>query len=441
MSIQNEALSKPRALADVATSEDKLFHDGYVKGVAEFIETCATPMTIAIQGSWGTGKTSLIKLIEAKLRAEEESTEGNNADAETYSKDIIGVATVDVWQQFGANPHANLFEVVVGEIISSLSGTDLETVKWMSEFSSAASQIVGEAVATRVADMAGPQEGSQDKSFFGSLVDWLTDTGNSKKSDNAEEVSISAADLEAFRNSITTTLKQIAEEAGKSENSRFVVFIDGLDLIGPEPAVDLMEKIKTALDCPRCVFVLSVDEKTVFDGARKKLGEKIDESQQKLYFDRLVQVPFHIPSSAYNFDKYVRDLLEDKQELAGEFSAVIDILLENPTLRCIKRCLNTMYLYQSVFGGAENVQDEDLSMLLAAVILQVESPRGFDVLATCVEDDEEHIAENLQAALEPLNLSDGVNWAMLPALWQSGEGNKVDAAKRSAFLSWVRKLR
>ena len=65
MTNENEAQQAAPALADVATSEDKLFHDGYVKGISKFIKECATPMTIAIQGDWGTGKTSLINLIDA----------------------------------------------------------------------------------------------------------------------------------------------------------------------------------------------------------------------------------------------------------------------------------------------------------------------------------------------------------------------------------------
>ena len=34
--------------------------ESYVNGLIKFIELSATPITIAIQGEWGSGKTSLI---------------------------------------------------------------------------------------------------------------------------------------------------------------------------------------------------------------------------------------------------------------------------------------------------------------------------------------------------------------------------------------------
>ena len=50
MADTNEALPTVQALADVAANENKLFREGFVEGVSEFIKECPTPMTIAIQG-------------------------------------------------------------------------------------------------------------------------------------------------------------------------------------------------------------------------------------------------------------------------------------------------------------------------------------------------------------------------------------------------------
>ena len=437
MSYENEVKPAVKALADVATDEDKLFRDGYVKGIAQFIEECATPLTIAIQGESGTGKTSLIKLIEARLHADAEADEDGEAKAAEYRDGIIGTASIDVWQQFSANPNANLFEIILGEMLSRLSGTNLETVRGFFGLASAVSQFAGEAAKADSPD-AGSGEGESPIGLILSLVFGEEEGG--KQAKQAEEETVTAADVEAFRTMLADGLRQRAQEMGKAENARFVVFVDGFDLIDSTAAVNLMDQIKTYLDCPRCVFVLSVDEQTVLDGLRKKLGDKVDEGRKKLVFERLVQVPFRIPSSAYNLDRYVKDLLEGKEELAGEFAAVIDTLMVEPTLRDIKRCLNTMYLYRSVFGGPDCVQDDSLAMLLAAVILQVKSPKGFAALAECAQGGEEQFAEGLEAALGSLGADGGIKWALLPRLWQGEESDKVDAAKRDAFLTWVRKL-
>ena len=39
----------------------------YVESLSEFILGCSTPMTIAIQGDWGSGKTSMMNMIKQAL--------------------------------------------------------------------------------------------------------------------------------------------------------------------------------------------------------------------------------------------------------------------------------------------------------------------------------------------------------------------------------------
>ena len=48
-------------------NEDKLGITSSAKALTEFIDTCQTPMTIGIQGSWGTGKTSILNMMKEKV--------------------------------------------------------------------------------------------------------------------------------------------------------------------------------------------------------------------------------------------------------------------------------------------------------------------------------------------------------------------------------------
>ena len=52
---------------DEAASEDKFGIINYIGGLANFISVCSTPLTISIQGSWGTGKTSIMNLVKQQL--------------------------------------------------------------------------------------------------------------------------------------------------------------------------------------------------------------------------------------------------------------------------------------------------------------------------------------------------------------------------------------
>ena len=48
-------------------SEDIFDVEKYIKGLSSFILECDTPMTVAVQGDWGSGKTSFMMLIREAL--------------------------------------------------------------------------------------------------------------------------------------------------------------------------------------------------------------------------------------------------------------------------------------------------------------------------------------------------------------------------------------
>ena len=57
--------------------KDRLSRETQVGGFADFVLSCETPMTISIQGNWGTGKTSFVNLVMEQIEAGD------------YKKDII----------------------------------------------------------------------------------------------------------------------------------------------------------------------------------------------------------------------------------------------------------------------------------------------------------------------------------------------------------------
>ena len=49
-------------------SEDEFDIGLYVKSLSKFILNCQTPMTVAIQGDWGSGKSSFMKMVRSEIR-------------------------------------------------------------------------------------------------------------------------------------------------------------------------------------------------------------------------------------------------------------------------------------------------------------------------------------------------------------------------------------
>lgn len=56
-----------------------------------------------------------------------------------------------------------------------------------------------------------------------------------------------------------------------------------------------------AFDVRHCVFVLAIDYDVVVKGLEKKFGQKTEGNDREFrsFFDKLIQVPFSMPLSAY----------------------------------------------------------------------------------------------------------------------------------------------
>ncbi len=63
-----------QGLTDEAAEKDLFGIQEYIDGLAAFIKSCNTPMTISIQGAWGTGKTSIMQIINNTLKQGEQTT-------------------------------------------------------------------------------------------------------------------------------------------------------------------------------------------------------------------------------------------------------------------------------------------------------------------------------------------------------------------------------
>src|SRR5438094_4296605 len=52
---------------DEPTAQDGLNRQQYAQAFARLAETCETPLVVGLYGTWGIGKTSLMKLIQNEL--------------------------------------------------------------------------------------------------------------------------------------------------------------------------------------------------------------------------------------------------------------------------------------------------------------------------------------------------------------------------------------
>ena len=107
--------------------------------------------------------------------------------------------------------------------------------------------------------------------------------------------------------------------------------IDDLDRVAPIRAIELLEAIKNFLNVDKCVFVLAVDYGVIQQGVAQRLGAEAQRLHGKSYFDKIIQVPFNMPTTAFRMDRYILALLG--WDLSGEKIAKIgdDLFLPAPT--------------------------------------------------------------------------------------------------------------
>src|SRR6266540_5387504 len=59
--------TKTYILDDLPTDYDALDFKPYVETLADVCKTASTPLTIGVFGTWGSGKTSLMRMVRRKL--------------------------------------------------------------------------------------------------------------------------------------------------------------------------------------------------------------------------------------------------------------------------------------------------------------------------------------------------------------------------------------
>lgn len=331
----------------------------YIEGLGEFIRECQTPMTVAVQGNWGCGKTSMMNMVRDKLRQD---------------GGIIDI-WFNTWQYSQFNMDNQLIITFLQHMIKKLKGSlpSDESGKGAA-FKSAAKilkSLSRDMTVGFVKTYGGEELGEVAATYLGS---------DAEEQDQAEQI----LELkEAFQ-------KLISEAAGR-QGSRVVIFIDDLDRLQPMRAVELLEVLKLFVDCENCVFVLAIDTSVVFQGIREKYGRDINDEKAQSFFDKMIQLPFKMPVAYYKLDGLIIKLLDFLREdlvtpqERDEYIRLIRTTAEgNP--RSIKRVVNSFLLTDKVaeskglYAELPPLKMQSRKILLALSCLQLKYEPLYDFI-------------------------------------------------------------
>lgn len=343
--------------------EDNLDIGTHAKSLIQYIKDTDTPITIGIQGEWGSGKTSLINSIFTEL------------DKDNKYKQIW----INSWEfSLLTSPEESLLKIV-SKIIDELVKSD-ESIKKSSDLGNAAKKV-----------------------FEGALRIGAGVVGGTSGQKVAEELF-----EESHKQNITELRKQLRDLVSKVKDSnqqqyqKVIIYVDDLDRIEPKNAVSILELLKNIFNVPNCVFVLAIDYQVVVKGLEHKFGKQTSENEWEFraFFDKIIQLPFMMPMGQYNIAKYVNKLLReigfiDEKGLDEDLiRRIIEYTIgRNP--RSIKRLINSVSLIQvfteikkadepnNIIGeldDLENPDDKQKFLLFSLVCLQIAYPHIYSLL-------------------------------------------------------------
>lgn len=353
------------SLSDIPFSEERndFGTERYVNGLIRFIEQSDAPITIALQGEWGSGKTSLMTRLERALCSGSESK-------------FIGIE-INTWEySMMSSPEVTVYKIL-SQLVRELTHNSGETKKKVSKL------------------LKGLYRGGREAIKMIPGVNVAVEALNVPTELATANDEIDTASLAELKSELEAAVQKNISEANKRG---VIVFVDDLDRLNPPVAVEILELLKNIFCINDCIFVLAIDYEVVVKGLEPKFGKLTDKNEREFrsFFDKIIQVPFSLPVSSYRPMDFVLDSLVNIGYITGvekgddrlrkPFQEIVEYSVgKNP--RSIKRLINTLSLLSCISQCGKEDKNDFVNTLagrianFAIVAIQVCYPKIYKMLA------------------------------------------------------------
>ncbi len=383
--------------------EDSLAFKDFIELLQSSIYHTQTPFVYGVLGNWGSGKTSILKLLQNMLE--------NDLD-NGYSN------AIPIW--FNAWEYENetnllypLLECIKLDYVERLKTKSLskDFGKYFLDAISASTFTLGD-IGLRAVTKALVGEAIK-------LEDIEKHLQSIKEHSSEIEKSLSkwTDEIRALRNSFKKLLEVYAKEfpfkkeRTANDDVRFVILIDDLDRCLPETVVEILEKIKNFLSVDKCIFVLALNPRVVYQGIRVKY-HGLDVNGRE-YLEKILNYSFYVPEpDSEHIELYCRRSLEklvgeaDREGFSGYFDRFGQILCDshfsNP--RKIKRILNHFLFFLKL--NELTIKNYHLPNIIRLIILAEYYPSVFELFLNDGSSTDKILAELKKLGSESFNVQD-----------------------------------
>jgi len=283
---------------DVETTNDLLNFGVVADTAAQLIRDSANePLSIGISGSWGSGKSSLVKMIGKSLNTEEQSEQ----------KYLFLEFNAWLYQGFDDAKMAllqSVSDMLLEEANKQKTLTDkavdlVKRVQWFKVLKMGVPIASGAIVGGSIGGPIGAVVGAFGGLFKGDGLPSEEDITKAQEAYKTLEPELKGILKDEETTSLPkeiASLRQAFEEILEGLDIKLVVLVDDLDRCMPDTAISTLEAMRLLLFLPRTAFIIAADEKMIRSAVRSHFSNiQIDDELVTSYFDKLIQVPLRVP--------------------------------------------------------------------------------------------------------------------------------------------------
>ncbi len=280
-------------IADQETKVDLLRNEAISKVIVDLVCNSKSSVTIGVHGDWGAGKSSVLHMVEHAF------SEGSAKDSGSLCIRFNG------WEFQGfEDAKIALIEGIVTQLVSNRTLTEkakkvLTRVLKSIDLLKLAKRAGGVAVdlATGVPLMTMMAAAEAFAANPGAVVTQENARTIASEVQGALKDSPGQASVPKELRDFKAAFEELLNETGVD---RLVVLVDDLDRCLPETAIQTLEAIRLFVSLPNTAFVIGADEAMIEYAVRDHFkdlpDDEIRRGYPRAYLEKLIQVPFRIPS-------------------------------------------------------------------------------------------------------------------------------------------------
>ena len=220
--------------------EDKLESEKFAGRLTDLVQGQTEPLTIALNGAWGSGKTFLLKRWRTDLKEQGHMAIYFNAWEDDHLDDPLVAIIGQLWLELKGSSSEEVWAGMKEACFPLIKGTALTTAKnWIQ-------------IATGIS---------------------LPDNYEKMLKTAAEATCDDYLELTSARDNLRQRLQELADSVYGKNSFPLIFIVDELDRCRPTFAISVLERIKHLFNIQHIVFVLGIDREQLGKSIQSVYGE------------------------------------------------------------------------------------------------------------------------------------------------------------------------